>query len=170
MSLVFGGLFVSIDRLHSSPSNSLNHPAHPASDSQSKTEVVEPAKQIVGLARLPRPVAGYILMSCKNHDDPPYQGAIYMTFAVPAGVRADTYFRSVAATLAAHGWHEGLEPTARVYGKTLYKDGVTAIIYRDSDYPNLGIARLYGQCRNMSNHRNDMTAWTDISDQFGQVR
>ncbi|EUA42477.1 hypothetical protein I553_6337 [Mycobacterium xenopi 4042] len=26
-------------------------------------------------------------MSCKNHDDPPYQGAIYMTFAVPAGIR-----------------------------------------------------------------------------------
>ncbi|EUA42476.1 hypothetical protein I553_6336 [Mycobacterium xenopi 4042] len=57
-----------------------------------------------------------------------------------------------------------------MYGKTLYKDGVTAIIYRDSDYPNLGIARLYGQCRNMSNHRTDMTAWTDTSDQFAQAR
>jgi hypothetical protein len=170
ISLVFGGLFLSIGRLHLSPTDRLEHPDHPVTDDESETEVVEPAKQIVGIARLQKPAAGYILMSCKNHSDPPYQGAIYLTFAVPTGVRADTYFRSIASSMAAQGWQEGLEPTQRVYGKTFYKDGVTAMIYRDSDYPNLGIARLYGQCRNMSNHRNDPTAWTDISDQFGPVR
>ncbi|BBU22721.1 hypothetical protein PFJ02_10610 [Mycobacterium xenopi] len=63
ISLVFGGLFLSIGRLHSSPSDYLDHPAHPASDSQSKTEVVEPAKQIVGIARLLKPSAGYIVAS-----------------------------------------------------------------------------------------------------------
>ncbi|HZU46078.1 MAG TPA: hypothetical protein VFA16_02295 [Mycobacterium sp.] len=170
ISLLLGGAFVSIGRLHSSPSDYLDHPDHAVTDDQSKAEVVEPAKEIVTIGRLQKAAAGYMLMSCRNEHDPPYQGAIYLTFTVPADVRTDRYFQGIAAAMSAQGWHEGLEPTQRVYGKTLYKDGVTAIIYRDSDYPTLGVARLYGQCRNVSDHRTDTTAWTDISDQFGRAR
>ncbi|ORB15658.1 hypothetical protein BST37_08450 [Mycobacterium noviomagense] len=161
---------MSIGRLHSSPADYLEHPDHPVTDEQSKAEVVEPAKEIVAIGGLQKSAAGYMLMSCKNQHDPPYQGAIYLTFSVPADVRADSYFHSIAAAMSAHGWHQGLDPTQRVYGKTLYKNGATAIIYRDSDYPALGVARLYGQCRNVSDHRTDTTAWTDISDQIGPAR
>ncbi|WP_375488215.1 hypothetical protein [uncultured Mycobacterium sp.] len=170
ISLLLGGAFLSISRLHSSPSDYLDHPDHPVTDDQSKAQVVEPAKEIVAIAGLQKPAAGYMLMSCKNQHDPPYQGAIYLTFTVPAGVRADSYFHSIAAAMSADGWQEGLEPTQGVYGKTLYKDGVTAIIYRDSDYPTLGVARVYGQCRNVSDHRTDTTAWIEISDQIGRAR
>jgi hypothetical protein len=170
ISLLLGGAFLSIDRLHSSPSDYLDHPDHPVTDDQSKAQVVEAAKEIVATAGLQKPAAGYMLMSCRNQHDPPYQGAIYLTFTVPSDVRTDSYFHSVAAAMSAHGWHEGLAPVQGVYGKTLYNDGVTAIIYRDSDYPTLGVARLYGQCRNVTDHRTDTTTWTDVSDQIGRAR
>ena len=170
VSLLLGGSFLSVSRLHSSPADFLDHPANPVTDDQSESQVVVPAKQIVTIAGLQKPKAGYLLMSCKNHDDPPYQGAIYLNFAVPADVRVDTYFRAISAALVEHGWKEGIPPSRYVYGTTLYRDDVTAIIYRDRDYPNLGVVRLYGQCRNMNDHRKDTTAWTDISGQIDGAR
>jgi hypothetical protein len=166
MSLVLGGSFLAVGRLHSSPADSLEHPDRTATDGQTKTEVVEQAKHIVAIARFQQPTAGYLLLSCKNRDDPPYQGAVYMNFTLPADARADEYFQTIAAAMAGRGWIEGLPPNQHLYGKTLSKDGVTAILYRDSDYSNRGIARLYGQCRNMNNHRGDTTAWVDITDQL----
>jgi hypothetical protein len=166
VSLLLGGAFVLVDRLHSTPSDALDHPTNPVSDDQSETQVVVSAKQIVALTGLQTASAGYTLMSCKNRDDPPYQGAIYLTFALPSGARADTYFPTVAATLVSHGWTEGLPANDHAFGKTLSKDAVTVIIYRQSDDPSLGVLRVYGQCRNMNNHRNDATTWTDITDQF----
>ncbi|MGH7226301.1 MAG: hypothetical protein ACRELF_24055 [Gemmataceae bacterium] len=166
ISLLLGGSFLAVGRLHSSPADFLDHPRHIATDDQTKTEVVEQAKHIVAIARLQKPTAGYLLMSCRDHDDPPYQGAIFMNFTLPTDARAHSYFQAIAAAMVARGWNQGLPPNQHVNGKALSKDGVTAILYQDSDYPNRGIARLYGQCRNMNNHRGDPTAWVDITDQL----
>ncbi len=152
-----------VDRLHSSTGDAIEHPANPVSDDQSKAQVVESTKQIVSLAGLQTTSAGYLLMSCKNRDDPPYQGAIYLNFAVPAGVRADTYFPTIATTLVSHGWTEGLPPNGFVFGRTLSKDAVTVIVYRHSDNPGMGVLRIYGECRNMNDHRTDMSGWVDIT-------
>ncbi|OOK74249.1 putative lipoprotein lppJ [Mycobacterium kansasii] len=99
---------------------------------------MEKAQQIVTAAGLQTTAAGYLLMSCKNRDDPPYQGAIYLTFALPAGARADAYFRDVTAALVRHGWTDGLPPNDQVFGRTMSKDGVTAIIYRHGDHTGAG--------------------------------
>lgn len=152
-----------MSRLHSSPSDSLDHPANPVSDQQTEAEVVEPAKQLVSVARLQKVTAGYLLMSCKDRQSPPYQGAVYLNFAVPADGRTDTYFKDIVTAMVAHGWNEGLPPNQHAFGSTLRSDGVTAVLYRDDDYPNLGVARFYGQCRDMNDHRNDTTAWADIT-------
>lgn len=170
VSLVLGGAFLLVNRLHSSPEDTLDHPSHPLSDDQAESQVVEQARQIVKIARLQRATAGYELMSCKSHHDPPYQGTVYLHFALPADARTDTYFRTVAAALTAHGWNEGLPPNQHLYGVTLHKDGVTAIIYPSTDEPHSGIMRLYGECRDMNDHRNDTTAWVDITDKFQPMR
>jgi hypothetical protein len=163
ISFLLSGAFLVVGRLHSSPADSLEHPGRTATDGQTETEVVEQARHIVAIARLQRATAGYLLMSCKNRDDPPYQGAIYMNFTLPADPRADQRFQTIAAAMVAHGWKEGLPPNQHLNGKTLSKDGVTAILYPDSDDPNRGIARVYGQCRDMNNHRGEATAWVDIT-------
>jgi hypothetical protein len=140
-----------------------NPPAQPLSDEQTKTQVIEPAKQIVTVADLRGASGGYILMSCRNEADPPYQGEIYATFDLPTSV---DYFDRVAAAMVPRGWHKGLPPNQYLFGTTLYKDGVTVILYRDPDRRTSGVMKVYGECRNTANHRNDSTGWTDITDQL----
>jgi hypothetical protein len=145
------------------PGDALDHPTHPLSDEQTRAQVIEPAKQIVALGNLQGAVGGYILMSCKNQTDPPYQGAVYVTFDLPKSL---DYFDRIAATMVPHGWQEGLPPNQYLVGTTLYKDGVTAILYRDPDRRTSGIMKVYGECRDVANHRNDTTGWTSITDQL----
>lgn len=169
LPLLLGAAFLMVDRLHAKSGDALEHPANPVSDDQSRAQVVQSAQSIVSTASLQTSSAGYSLMSCKNRDDPPYQGAIYLTFSVPAAAPADTYVPGIAATLVSHGWTEGLPPNNHAFAKTLTKDAVTVIVYRHDDDPRLGVLRVYGQCRNMNDHRRDATAWTDITDQFARA-
>ncbi|MGD1257381.1 hypothetical protein ACKUT9_24480 [Mycobacterium seoulense] len=164
--LLLGAAFLLIDRLHSTPADALEHPASPVNDEQSRAQAVQSAQSVVSTTGLQTSSAGYSLMSCKDRDDPPYQGSIYLTFSVPAGAPADTYFARIAATLAQHGWAEGLPPNNHAFAKTLTKDAVTVIVYRHDDEPRLGVLRVYGECRNMNDHRRDAAAWTDVTDQF----
>ncbi|MDT5220143.1 MAG: hypothetical protein QOF15_2248 [Mycobacterium sp.] len=168
VSLVLGGAFLAVDRLHSTPGDARNHPDQPATDEQSHAQAVGVARHLVSVASLHPTTAGYLLMSCNDHDNPPYQGAIYLTFTMPAETHADTYLPSVTSALVADGWAEGLAPGGHAFGKTLSKDGVTAIVYRHDKDENLGVLRLYGECRNMTDHRNDTTGWIDVTGLFNQ--
>lgn len=165
VSLLLGGAFLSVGRFHSTPADVLDHPDNPITDDQSQAQVIESARQIVTLTGLRTASAGYALMSCKDRENPPYQGAIYLTFSLPIAARADVYFPAVDAKLVGHGWTEGLPPNNHTFAKTLFNDAVTLIIYRQDDDPRLGVLRIYGQCRNMTDHRHDTTAWADVTDQ-----
>ena len=51
------------------------------------------------------------------------------------------------------------------FGKKLTKDGVTAIFYRNVDDTDCRQPmRLYGECRNTADHRNDNPVWTEVTD------
>src|ERR1700761_4854857 len=145
-SLIVGGAYVAIDRLHSTAASAVEHPGPAATDAQTQSEVVEHARDIVAITGLREPSAGYLLMSCKNRDDPPYQGAVYLDFQLPPDVSADQYFRGVSAAMVARGWRDGLPPNQHLFGRNLSKDGVNAIMYPESDSPTHGVARIYGQC------------------------
>jgi hypothetical protein len=148
------------------PADALEHPAHPMTDDQTASQVVDAAKQIITVAGLDQPRGGYALLSCKNEYDPPYQGTVYLNFTLPNDQRIGAYLETLAATLGSHGWRTGLPPNQHMFGITLTKNGVTAVIHRHSDFPNLGILQVYGQCRDMNDHRNDQTAWTEITDEL----
>jgi hypothetical protein len=163
--VVFGAAFVAMGRLHSA-ADAVEHPGPAATDAQTQAEVVEQAKSIVAIARLQQATAGYLLMSCKNQDDPPYQGAVYLNFTLPADASASEYFRTVAADLVAGGWRAGSPPNEHLFGARLSKDGVNAILYQDNGSGNRGVARIYGQCRDMTNHRGDATGWVDVTNRL----
>ncbi len=167
VSLLLSGTFLAVDQLHSTPADALNRPGPAASDEQSRVQAVGAAKHLVSVARLHATNAGYLLMSCRDRDNPPYQGAVYLTFTIPSDTRADIYLPSVAKALMADGWVEGLPPGGHPYSKSLSKDAVTALIYRHDDDANLGIARVYGECRNTGDHRNDTAGWVDITGEVG---
>jgi hypothetical protein len=169
LTSVLGGAFVSVDRLHSTPSDVLDHPASPVSDQESKDQVVEPARQIVALTGVQTASANYLFMSCKNRDDPPYQGSVYLTFRLPADERADTYFQRIASALGTHGWAEGPPPNSHAFGHVFSRDAVTVTLYRDDDDPSVGIVRLHGECRNMNDHRSD-AGWVDVTGEVTGAR
>lgn len=161
--LVLGGVFVSVDRLHSTPSDVLEHPASPLTDDQSRDQVVGAARRIVSTTGLHTVSAGYLIMSCKNRDDPPYQGAVYLTFTLPVGQQTGTYFETIASTLRAQGWAEGPPPNNHAFAKIFSQHAVTVTVYRDGDDPGVGVARIYGECRNIAGHRHDTDGWADIT-------
>jgi hypothetical protein len=137
----------------------------PMTDAQAAGQVVAAAKQIVSTAQLQDVTAGYAFMSCKNENEPPYQAAIYMNFQVPQNNSAK-YLNDVGASLVAHGWH--LAPAmGEHFGQKLTKDGVTAIFYRNVNDTVVATMRLYGECRNAGDHRNDNPVWTEVTDQLG---
>jgi hypothetical protein len=165
-TLVLGATFLAVDRLHSSTTDAVEHPDQTATDEQTRTEVVEQAKRIVAIAHLENARAGFAFMSCRNREDPPYQGAVYLNFTLPADARVDQYFRNVAAALVAHGWKEGLPPNQHLLGRTVARDGVVATLYPEGDSAKQGVGRIYGNCRDLNDHRGDSTAWIDITDQL----
>jgi hypothetical protein len=163
-AVLVGAAFLVINRLHSSASNVVEHPGPAATDAQTQSEVVEQAKDIVAIAALQQPTASYLLMSCKDHDNPPYQGAVYLDFQLPPDVSADQYFRSIVAAMVAHGWHEGLPPNQHMFGRNLSKDGVNAIPYPDRESTTRGVGRIYGQCHDMNSHPG--AQWVDVTDRL----
>jgi hypothetical protein len=137
----------------------------PMTDAQAAGQVVAAAKQIVRMAHLQDATGGYAFVSCKNEDEPPYQAAVYMTFHLPQG-NSVKFLRDIAAAMVAHGW----TPAASMgehFGQKLTKDGVTAIFYRSVNSADFATMRLYGECRNTADHRNDNPVWREVTDQLG---
>jgi hypothetical protein len=137
----------------------------PMSDAQAAGQVLASAREIVNGARLQDATAGSAFVSCTNANEPPYQAAIYMSFRVPQN-DSIKYLRDVAASLAARGWAPA-PTTGEHFGQKLTKNGVTAIFYHDGTDTAFATLRLYGQCRNTADHRNDNPAWTEVTDQLG---
>ena len=107
-------------------------------------------------------------MSCKNEHDPPYQATVYINFQMPQ-VNSVKDLREVAADMIAHGWKEA-PTTGEHFGRKLTKDSATAIFYRNTEDLDYGTMWLYGECRNMTNHRNDNPAWTELADELRPIR
>lgn len=165
-SLLLGAAILVVDRLHTTPGDVIDRPASPVTDEQSEAQVVEASTQIIGVTGVRTASAGYTLMSCKNRYDPPYQGEVYLTFALPAGARADEYFAGLAGALTSHGWTPGLPPNDLPLGASFTRDAVTTIAYLQNEERGVGVLRVYGECRNMNNHRADTTAWIDVTDRL----
>jgi len=68
--------------------------------------------------------------------------------------------------MVAHGWTPA-PAMGEHFGQKLTKDGVTAIFYRSGNNTDFASMRLYGECRNTADHRNDNPVWTEVTDQLG---
>jgi hypothetical protein len=137
----------------------------PMTDAQAVAQVVDSARQIVRTAQLRDVTGGYAFVSCKNENEPPYQAAVYMNFRLPQS-NSVKYLRDVAASMVAHGWT--LAPAmGEHFGQKLTKDGVTAIVFRAVNDTDFATMRLYGECRNTADHRNDNPVWTEVTDELG---
>jgi hypothetical protein len=67
--------------------------------------------------------------------------------------------------MVAHGWRES-PSIGKHFGLKLSRDGVSSTFHENPDDARFGTMRIYGECRNMADHRNDNPAWKDITDQL----
>ena len=138
-------------------------PITPQSDEQSRQQVLGPARQIIAAGSLQHSSASYLLESCTTEDQPPYQGTLYVGFAVPDVIQTRALFRQIAQTMQSQGWRVGLPPGRHPDGRTLAKDGVTAIYYRDPDQDGRAVLRIYGECRDVADHTLDGSSFMDVT-------
>jgi len=137
----------------------------PMTDAQAAGQVLAATRQIVSIAQLRDASGGYAFVSCKNANEPPYQVAVYANFRLPQD-NSVKYLRDVGAALVAHGWARA-PVMGEHFGQKLTKDGVTAIVYRGGVNTDFATLRLYGECRNTANHRDDNPVWREVTDQLG---
>jgi hypothetical protein len=137
----------------------------PMTDAQAADQVLASAKQIIDTAKLQNTTGGYAFVSCKNANEPPYQVAAYLNFRLPQN-NSVKYLRDVAASMSANGWTLAMA-MGEHFGQKLTKDGVTAIVYREGADAQFATLRLYGECRNIADHRNDNPVWREVTDQLG---
>jgi hypothetical protein len=158
MSLVLGAGFLVVT---ARPPTAPSQHAEPLSDAQAVEQVVNSAKQIVAAAQLQDATGGYAFVSCTNEDEPPYQVALYMSFRLPHNdwVR---YLHDVAAAMIADGWADS-PAMAEHFGQKLTRDGVTSVFHRSLVDRRVATMRVYGECRNTADHRDDNPAWTEVS-------
>lgn len=161
MSLVLGIVFVVIEASNNSGAGT---PAAPMTDEQSTGQVVDSARQIVEAAALKRVSGTSVFLSCTSLHDPPYQAAVYLNFALPE-TKPVAYIRHVGAAMLAHGWQQA-PAMGEHFGLKLTRDGVTATFHENPDDARFGTMRIYGECRNTSDHSNDNPAFTDVTDQI----
>jgi hypothetical protein len=142
-----------------------DRPEHPMTDQQTIAQVVDPAKQIAKIAGLQDPSGGFSWESCNDQGEPPYRGRVDMTFAVPPGVDHTAYFQQVANTMVANGWSPGAPPGQHLSGAVIHQNGVMATIGVSPFQGADGAVQLFGECRNMSDHRHDSNGFS-IRDQL----
>ncbi|WP_179472089.1 hypothetical protein [Mycolicibacterium vinylchloridicum] len=163
VGLVLGVSFVALHYFRDMRGAAVDPVAHPLTDEQAKLQVLEPAREIAGTGKLKGVSASYLLMSCTNADEPPYQGAVYLNFDVPGVMDTPQYFASIAAAMAANGWTEAMPPGRHPGGRTFTRNGVTVIFFRNTDSDNRATMQIYGECRNTTDHRADPTGWVDVT-------
>jgi hypothetical protein len=162
-TLTLGLAFVVVHRIYDLRGAAVEAPAVPLTAEQARQQVLEPARQFVGAGRLGDPTASYLLMSCRGDDGPPYQGSVYLTFDVPSITETPAYFREIAGAMKARGWKEGLPPNRHPGGRTLARDGLTAVYHRHPDLQGRGVLKIYGECRTLTDHRSDTTSFVDVT-------
>ena len=159
-TLLLGVLVIVAHRLYDPPAAAT---APPRTDDQPRSQVVGPARQFVAAGTMRAATAGYLLASCGAEDQPPYQGTVYLNFDVPTVAETRAYFQAIADAMTARGWRAGLPPGRHPGGRTLVKDGVYAVYYRDPDLPGRGVLKIFGECRDLADHRTDSVGFIDIT-------
>ena len=160
LSLVMGSAFIVINTSHDIEPGA----AAPMTDEQAVEQVVDSARQIVDTAQLREVSGSSVFLSCTSLHDPPYQAAVYLNFRLPE-TNSVKRIREIGAAMLAHGWQEA-PSLGEHFGLKLTKDGVTSTFHENPDDPRFGTMRIYGECRNTSDHRNDNPAFTDITQQL----
>jgi len=148
------------------PSTSPPAPVEAASNEDTMKQVIDPAKQIVRAAGLTDVFGGFSFEACNDQGEPPYRGRLDVSFAIPGDVEPEKYIRQIAETMVQQGWQDGPPPGKRLFGTVIHTDAVMAVLSQHPVAREDGALRIFGECRNMVDHRDDAVKDVNVTDQL----
>ncbi|OBB12796.1 hypothetical protein A5662_07680 [Mycobacteriaceae bacterium 1482268.1] len=143
-------------------------PVKTLSDEDTMKEVIDPGRQIIQVAGLQEVSGGFDFEACNDQGEPPYRGRLDMGFAIPKDVEPKKYIEQIAQTMVNQGvgWYDGPPAGKRLFGTVIHTDTVFAVISQHPVAKEDGAVRIFGECRNMVDHRNDATTGVDVTDRL----
>jgi hypothetical protein len=126
--------------------------SNPITPEQSKAQVIDAAKEIVGLVDLKVLKAVFWRGSCNDQGEPPYRGEMRISHALASSFEvADAEDARMIQQLRSHGWTDA--PDFHTHGTALKKNGVVAVISpQNVSTPTRGV-ELFGECRDMTSEK-----------------
>lgn len=143
-------------------------PMETFSNEDTMKQVIGPAKEIVKVAALQDVSGGFAFEACNDQGEPPYRGRLEMGFRIAADTEPAKYFEQIAKTMVQQGvgWYDGPPPGKNPFGTVIHTDTVMAVIGQNPVAREDGYVHVFGECRNMDNHRDDATTNVNVTDQL----
>ena len=135
----------------------LSEGAHnPMTPEQSKTQVVNAAREIVTTLALKGVSANFARDSCNDQAVAPFRGRVELNYDhAPTLDASQAEIQQMIATLKQHGW--GAAGDFHSHAPNVSKQGVTAVFDPYSPVQNAGGSiSIYGECRDMSTKENTL--------------
>ncbi|MDH6246938.1 hypothetical protein M2432_004601 [Mycobacterium sp. OTB74] len=128
-----------------------NSVSNPLTPDQAKAQVIDAAREVVGLLGL-RVVDGKAnvwLESCNDQEDPPFRGAGIVGYPKAASsAEADAELANMIRVLQEHGWSG--DPDFYSHGSVLKKNNVVVDFARQNDFFETRNFDIRGECRDVT--------------------
>lgn len=137
-------------------------PADSLTPEQSRTQVVDAAKEIVATLQLPVVSAYFWRSSCNDQGDPPFRGSMRIAYPLAQSSEASReQMREFTAKLRAAGWSTP-GPDFHTHATGLVKGGVSATFGPQAVGIDTNGIELLGECRDVTTTKEDAPAGEDI--------
>lgn len=129
---------------------------------QSKAQVVDAAKEIVGTLKLPVVSAYFWRSSCNDQGDPPFRGSMRIAYPLASSFEeSQSQVQTFVALLRDEGW-TAPGSDFRTHGTALIKNGVSAIFGPQAVGDTTNGFELLGECLDTTTTKEDATGGEDI--------
>jgi hypothetical protein len=129
---------------------------HPMTPEESKTQVINAARDIATTLALKGVSASFSRDSCNDQGVAPFRGRVGLNYDhAPTLEASQAQIQQMIAVLKQHGW--GAPGDFHTHSPALSKQGVTAVFDPYSPVQNAGGSiSIYGECRDMTTKANTL--------------
>ena len=136
--------------------------ANPMTPEQSKAQVTDAAKEIVGILGLPASSGYFWRSSCNDQGDPPFRGSMMIAYPLaPSFEASKTQIAGWVQILRTRGW---MTPGSdyHTHGTALVKNGVSATFGPQAVGDSTNGIELLGECRDVTTSKENVGGGEDI--------
>lgn len=136
--------------------------SNPITPEQSKAQVMDAAKELVGILDLSVSKSVFWHSSCNDQGEAPFRGKVAISYPLaPSFEASDAQVAQMVQRLQSHGW--AADPGAHSHATVLTKNGVEVTFTpQNAAAPNNGID-LSGECRDVTTTKDTKGNTEDVN-------